>query len=75
MEQTAQEEILGNAATVLPQNTQNVPSLHTIKTLSVMKWNAILMQDEDEFDIEKFKGFKPKKALIYTEKSIYELEN
>ena len=37
--------------------------------------NAILMQDENEFDIEKLKGFKLKKVLIYIEKSIYKLES
>ena len=33
------------------------------------------MQDEDEFNTEKFKGFKFKKTLIYTEKNIYELKS
>ena len=33
------------------------------------------MQDEDEVGTEKPKSFKLKKALIYTEKSIYELKS
>ena len=33
------------------------------------------MQDEDEFNTEEFKRFKLEKTSIYTEKSIYELEN
>ena len=37
--------------------------------------NAILMQDENEFGIEKFKGFKFKKTFIYIKKSIYKLKN
>ena len=41
----------------------------------MIKWNAILIQDENEFDTEKLKDFKPEKAFIYTEKSIYELKS
>ena len=33
------------------------------------------MQDENEFDIKKPKGFKPEKIFIYTGKSTYELES
>ena len=33
------------------------------------------MQDENEFGIEKFKGFKSEKVSIYIRKSTYELEN
>ena len=33
------------------------------------------MQNENEFDIEKFKKFKFKKTFIYTEKNIYELKS
>ena len=66
---------MGDAATALSQNVQNVPFLHITKTLSVMEQNAIFMQNEDEFGTEESKGFKPKKASIYTGKSIYELEN
>ena len=40
-----------------------------------MKWNAIFMQDEDEFGTEKFKNFKSEKTFIYTKKSIHELKN
>ena len=40
-----------------------------------MKWNAIFMQDENEFGTEKFKGFKSEKAFIYIEKSIYKLKS
>ena len=41
----------------------------------MMKQNAIFMQNENEFDTEKFKGFKSEKIFIYTEKSIYELKS
>ena len=41
----------------------------------MMEWNAIFMQDEDEFDTEKSKGFKPEKISIYIKKSIYELKS
>ena len=54
---------------------QNVPFLHIIKILSAVKWNAIFMQDEDEFGTEEPKGFKLKKMSIYTGKSIHELES
>ena len=54
---------------------QNIPFLHIIKILSAVKWNAIFMQDENEFDIEKFKSFKFKKTSIYIKKSIYKLKN
>ena len=54
---------------------QNVSPLYIIKTSSAVKQNVILMQDENEFKIEKFKSFKLKKAFIYTEKSIYELKH
>ena len=60
---------------MLPQNVQNVPSLHINEILSAMKQNTIFMQDENEFDTEKFKGFKLKKVFIYTGKSIYELKS
>ena len=60
---------------MLLQNVQNVPSLCIIKTLSVAEQNAILMQDEDEFGTEKFKGFKSEKVSIYIRKSTYELKN
>ena len=33
------------------------------------------MQNENKFDIEKFKDFKPEKIFIYIEKSIYELKS
>ena len=33
------------------------------------------MQDENEFNTEKFKGFKFKKISIYIENSIYKLKN
>ena len=33
------------------------------------------MQDENEFDTEKFKNFKSEKTFIYIEKSIYELKS
>ena len=39
------------------------------------EWNAIFMQNEDEFDIEEFKNFKSKKISIYIEKSIYKLKS
>ena len=54
---------------------QNVFSLYIIRTLSVVEWNAILMQNKNELNTEKFKNFKPEKAFIYIEKSIYELKN
>ena len=75
LKQTAQRKILGGTATASLQNMQNVPFLHTIRTLSVAEQNAIFMQNEDEFGTEESKGFKLKKALIYTGKSIYELES
>ena len=75
MKQTVQKKTLRNAATVLPQNMQNVSFLHIIKILSAMKQNAILMQNENAFSTEKFKNFKFEKASIYTEKSIYELKS
>ena len=75
LKQTAQEETLKNTTTVSLQNIWNVSPLHIIRTLSMMKQNAILMQNENEFDTEKLKGFKPEKASIYTEKSIYKLKN
>ena len=54
---------------------QNVPSLYITETLLTAKQNAIFIQNEDEFDTEKLKGFKLKKIFIYTEKSIYELKS
>ena len=33
------------------------------------------MQDENEFNTEKFKDFKSKKAFIYIKKSIHELKS
>ena len=33
------------------------------------------MQDENEFDTEKFKGFKSEKTFIYIKKNIYKLKN
>ena len=60
---------------MLLQNTQNVSFLHITEILLMMKQNAILMQNENEFDTEKFKGFKPEKAFIYIEKSTHELKS
>ena len=54
---------------------QNVSFLHITETLSIMKWNAIFMQNENEFGTEESKGFKSEKASIYTEKSIHELKS
>ena len=54
---------------------QNVSSLHIIKTLSAVEQNAILMQNKNEFGIEKSKGFKSEKTLIYIRKNIYELKS
>ena len=75
LKQTTQKETLRGAATAPSQNMQNVSSICIIRTLSAAEQNAILMQDEDEFGIEKFKGFKSKKAFIYIKKNIYELES
>ena len=33
------------------------------------------MQDENEFNIKKFKDFKSEKTFIYTEKNIYKLKS
>ena len=41
----------------------------------MIKQNAIFMQDENEFDTEKFKKFKFKKAFIYIRKSTHELKS
>ena len=60
---------------MLLQNIQNVSSLHIIRILLIMKQNAIFMQNENEFDTEKFTNFKLKKISIYTKKSIYELKS
>ena len=54
---------------------QNVFFLHIIEILSVTEQNAIFMQDENEFNIKKLKGFKLKKAFIYIRKSIYKLKS
>ena len=75
LKQTAQRETLRNAAIVLLQNMWNVSSLCTTEILSAVKQNAILMQDENEFDTKKLKGFKSEKTFIYIRKSIYELKS
>ena len=54
---------------------QNISLLYITEILSAVEWNAIFMQDEDEFGTEKFKGFKSEKVSIYIEKSIYELKS
>ena len=53
----------------------NISFLHIIKTLLTAKQNVIFMQNENEFNTEKFKGFKLKKAFIYIRKSTYELKS
>ena len=60
---------------MLLQNVQNVSFLYITEILSVMKQNAILKQDENKFNTEKFKDFKSEKTFIYTEKSIYKLKS
>ena len=75
LKQTAQKEILKNAVTVLSQNAWNISLLCIIRTLLMMEWNVIFMQDEDEFGIEKLKDFKSEKTFIYIKKSIYELKS
>ena len=60
---------------MLLQNIQNVPFLHIIRILLMMKQNAIFMQDEDKFGTEELKGFKLEKVFIYIRKSTYKLKS